>query len=701
MKADYLTYKQATGRSLLGLVIQLAMGLAMLIYAVLRGDDAALAGSGFILVGVLVWATLAILFDQHRRERVEAMEAEAFAASDAAASSVFDQAAQDLRVAAKRLRFTGRFLLPAVGLLVGLLLVGVGLLRFQWGRDNFSPEEFGKLTAKYPPHSAEALAIGLTVAFLGFVFARYVAGMAKQRMWSPLRGGASFAVGAALIGLSLAIGHFVKIAGPDSVLRYLLVVVPAFMVLIGAEVLVNFVLELYRPRKAGELPRPAFDSRILGFIAAPDLVARSIGEALSYQFGSDVTGSWFYRLLSRSVWKLVVLALAVMWAMSAMVVIKPHQQALILRFGRVVRVADPGLNLKLPWPIEQAEVPVHLHTDARGRVTDRVYTVTGLQTLDIGSLPPKLDTPILWTADHALQETFFLVQPATDERVLSTRARDLAAVVIEAPLQYVVRDVEAYELLGTPEMRDPMLKAAAQRVMTQYMAGLSISDILSRHRPEISEELRRRIEQEFIRINPKHDGRPVVDVVFVGIEGVHPPTRDGGLVTMAFENVVTQEQQYQALTTNARSKAVQRLTRAAGSADMARDILSEKAVLDALESAVPPDEQKVAEQRVKVRQLIERSGGTAGAELLKASAERWTRHMSERARVASYLGQIGSYNAAPAIYRASLYLDAVRQAMAKARVYIADPVPDTHIRIDAKDLETGANVFGSNEGEQK
>ena len=696
MKADYLTYKQATARSVLGLVIQLGMGLAMLIYGIVRSDQAAVSGSVFILVGVLVWAALAVLFDQHRRERVEAMEAEAFAASDAATSSVFDQAAQDLRLAAKRLRFTARFVLPTVGLVVGLLLVGIGVLRFGPGYEASRPDKFAPAA-----QSPEALAVGLAIAIVGFVFARYMAGMAKQRMWAPLRGGACFAVGSALIGLALSVGHFVKIAGPDGVLRSLLFIIPAFLVLIGAEVLLNFVLELYRPRKTGEFPRPAFDSRVLGFVAAPDLVARSIGEALSYQFGSDVTGSWFYRLLSRSAWKLVVLAVIVMWTMSAMVVVKPHQQAMILRFGRVVRVADPGLNFKLPWPIEDAEVPVHLELDALGRVANRVYTVTGLQSLDIGSLPPKDNTtPILWTGDHALQETLFLVQPPTDEQGAPGRSRDLAAVVIEAPLQYVVRDVEAYERLGTPEMRDPMLKAAAQRVMTRYVAGLSISDILSARRPEISEELRRRIEAEFARINPEQDGQPVVSVVFVGIEGVHPPTRDNGKVTMAFENVVTQEQQYQALVTNAHSKAEQRLARAAGSAELARQILAEMESLTTLETASPRDEQAIAGQRVKVRQLIEQAGGTAGSELVRASAERWTRHMGERARLASYTGQIESYLASPAIYRASLYLDAVRRAMANARVYIADPVPDTHIRINAEDRDDGVNVFGSNEGEQ-
>ncbi|MEX2079973.1 MAG: hypothetical protein WEC33_00010, partial [Dehalococcoidia bacterium] len=253
MKADYLTYKQATARSLLGLVIQLAMGLAMLLYGFLENDPSAVTAAAFVLVGVIVWLTLAILFDQHRRERVEAMEAEAFATSDAATSSVFEQGAQDLRVAAKRLRFVARFVVPSIGVLVGALLVAIGLYRFRLGMGFVSPDAFAQ-SSFTRPHSTVALAIGIPIAFIGFVFARYVAGMAKQKVWAPLRGGAAFAVGAAVLALALAVGHFVKIAGPDVVLRYLLVVIPAMLVLIGAEVLLNFVLELYRPRRPGEFP---------------------------------------------------------------------------------------------------------------------------------------------------------------------------------------------------------------------------------------------------------------------------------------------------------------------------------------------------------------------------------------------------------------------------------------------------------------
>ncbi|MGC8159923.1 hypothetical protein ACP3WZ_25700, partial [Salmonella enterica] len=74
----------------------------------------------------------------------------------------------------------------------------------------------------------------------------------------------------------------------------------------GVEVFVNFVLDIYRPRKAGESPRPAFNSPLLGLVASPETVARSINEAINYQLGYDVSGTWLYRLLSRAAAPLIL-----------------------------------------------------------------------------------------------------------------------------------------------------------------------------------------------------------------------------------------------------------------------------------------------------------------------------------------------------------------------------------------------------------
>lgn len=697
MKADFLSYRRASSRSLLGLTLQLLMGLGLLVYAVYARDGAALTASWFVLLGSFVWFSLALVYDQHRRERLEAMEAEAFAASDAAAASVFEGAGGELRIAAKRLRAMYRYYVPAAGLVLGGVMLGVGLWRFDAVRGLFAPEEFARRAPSV--HPAAGMAIGVACAFIGFVFARYIAGMAKQKVWENLRAGAAASVGAALAGAALAVGHFVDYAGPDVVLRTLAVVMPLVMAVVGGEFLVYLVLELYRPRKPGEFAKPAFDSRILGFVAAPDLVARSVGDAVSYQLGQDITSTWGYRLIVRTWRPLILLGIVVAWLLTSLVVIQPHQKGLVLRFGRLVGEFGPGLHVKLPWPIDRVEVPAYETRDPRERVTSSVSTATGLRVLNVGTAPVPGNKPILWIEPHGTEETFFLVRPAgsasAGDGSASGAARDVALAAAEVPVMFSVEgNITAYESLGPPETRDRYLAAVARRELMRYMATLTIHDVLSGRRAEMAEVLRRRITDAFTRINPG-GGAPVVNVVYVGVEGVHPPQGTNSELTRAYEQVVGQEQKRQAAILDAERAAIGTLTSAAGSVELARRIAAE---IDALEAMPATPEADRVEQRLKIAGLIRTAGGEAAALINQASADRWTRHMGERGRLAAYRGLLESYTAAPEIFRASLYFDTLRDAIRGARLYISDPIANLHMRVNLEDTGTGADVFKPSEG---
>jgi regulator of protease activity HflC (stomatin/prohibitin superfamily) len=643
-------------------------------------------------MGLPVWLVLAVVFDQHRRERIEAIEAESFAASEAAQSSVFDQG-EDMRVAAKRLKFMYKVLIPTVSLIMAAALIGIGFWRFTIGEKMLE-------TWQSPSTRGWSIAFGLAVAFVGFLFARYISGMAKQKVWNNLRGGAGFAVGAAIMGLAIPIGQFIDLIGPDVVLKYLILAFPIMMIGLGCEIVLNFLLDLYRPRKAGEYPRPAFESRILGFVAAPDRIAESIGEAINYQFGYDVSGSWFYQLLSRTVFRVLLpIALVLLWAMSCLAVVRPHEKGMVLRYGKFQRIIEPGLNLKLPWPIESVEVPSFTKKDPQGKVLFKSQTVTGVRTLDLGSAPPDPEKPVLWTNEHNA-EVFFLIQPwaaLEGDSTSVTRSRDLAVLAAEIPLHYAIADVKSYELLGPPELRDDLLKAAAQRATMQYFATLSVGDLLSADRPKVRQELTHRITEAFDQLNPDESGKPQgagVKVLFVGLDDVHPP-KD---TAIQFEQVVGAEQKLHAKIATAQADAVKTLVSTVGSVELADKIVAE---IDAFENltasgtgeASDSDRKAVAEQRVKIKNLIQQAGGKAASYILEASADRWAKHMGERARLAAYQGQLKTYQASPAVYRASLYFDALRTALKDSRVYITEGNVKLHIRLNAEDRDSVSSIL--------
>ncbi|MBX3356782.1 MAG: hypothetical protein KF724_13900, partial [Phycisphaeraceae bacterium] len=116
MRNDHLTYRRATSISVIGLSIQLALGVALLLYALFGDDSAAMTGALYVLFGGLVWLGLSLVFHQHTLERLEAMEAEALEQSGAFDSSVFEGAREEMRVAARRLEWMHRILMPVISI---------------------------------------------------------------------------------------------------------------------------------------------------------------------------------------------------------------------------------------------------------------------------------------------------------------------------------------------------------------------------------------------------------------------------------------------------------------------------------------------------------------------------------------------------------------------------------------------------------
>lgn len=688
MRADYLSYKRAAGVSLLGLSLQLVMGLAMLLYSVLARpqDQAALTASMFILLGAPVWLLLAIVFDQHRREQIEAMEAEALGASGARDASVFAGKDDEFRVAGRRLAWMHRILVPTFSLVYAGALAAVGVWRFLDGRQYLQPDTFVS-----PPKFGWAISIGLGLALVGFVFARYVSGMAKQPVWANLRAGAACAVGAALFGAALAIAQFVDYIGPNDAIRYLHVIFPAAMVLLAVEVLLNFLLGLYRPRVQGEIPRPAFDSRVLGFVAAPDRIAESIGGAINYQFGFDVTSSWFYQLLTRSALALVLVGLAVVWLLTCVAIVEPNQQGLRVRLGH--RVGDtlmPGPYLKLPWPLERI---------------DRI-DATVVRRINLGGEQPKLkNKSILWTNDHGVEETFFAVRPAAEDVEATAQpgaggqsgsggksSIDFALVSAEVPLLYSITDFAKFLELGAMDQVEERLRAIGRHETFTYLATQNVDQVLGDARGTISRTLRDRIEKRFAELGGGQGAG--VKVLFVGIEGVHPPRETAA----SFEAIVQARQKQKGSVQVALDEANRSVIVVAGSVETARRIVQAIDRLETMRNTItgqPTEQQKksIAEIEQQIQDLLVKAGGSASSSIQESRADRWVRHMEQRARAQAFVGQIAGYRVAPLVYAAQQYFDALRESLAPARVYIVADDGKLEMRTILDDVNTGGNLF--------
>ncbi len=704
VRGDYQTYRRAAFLCVVGLLTQTAVALLLLIYSSYSGDHAARSASILFGAGTIVWAMLLLAYDQHRRERIEAMEAEQFAAAGGASASAFSEAADELRVAARRLAFIQKWVIPGSSVVFAFILILVGWSRLgSWGTKS-SAEAFLYETN----YLGAMLAIGLGIGVVGFIFARFVSGMGKVPVWSNLRAGAAQLVAVSMVGVLLAVAAFMELSlGQTGLKSATPWIVPVGMIVLGCEVILNLVLDVYRPRKPGEDPRPAFDSRLLGLLAAPDRIAANVGEAVNYQFGVDVTGTWFYQLLSKLLLWLLGMGVAIAWLMTMLVVVEPHERGLILTNGRISAPLlsfgergendiGPGLHIKLPWPLSSYETPVSFARS--GGNSQEIRTTTGVRVLNLASDPPdagKPGEPIIWTKKHASREKLNVVQPsrgASDSAEVTganqdTHQADLSLVIIEIPMHYVVRDVKLFDEFAGPGQRDDLLQMIGRRIVTQFLSEWSIDDILTHNKTTMLQDLRVRLLDAYAQLNQGQG--PGIEVVFIGMHGAHPPLK----VSPSYERVIAARQNRESAIEDARKVEISTLTEIAGSVELADQIVAE---LESLENhrRSNADQSVLAETGLEVQRLLERAGGEAGEKLLDAGAQRWTRHMTERGRAVLLEGQQQAYAASPSLYRSQSYFDALLEAMHSARVYLTPgDLQSLHIRIDLMDQEAGTDVF--------
>lgn len=654
MASDHLSQQRAVAVSVLGLVFQLVFAVTFLLYGINGSDPAAISAAVAMFIATPIWGALALVFHQHRLERLEAMELESYRRSAAAQASVFeDVASSGENVQARKLAWMHRWFLPTLSLVIAVLYVGAGALLYFRQRPGTALDGYSA-----PPETGWAFGVGLVVAAVGFVFARYVAGMAKQRVWSLLSAGAGASVAASLLGLAVVAAHFVAdVLGSTLLLRFLPLAVDVFMVVLGVEVVLNFVLWYYRPRRAGEYLRPPFDSRVLAFAAAPDRLAESISEAINYQFGFNVSSTWFYRLVSRSTTLLVVLAALLLYAMTMFTVVRADESALVLRGGKVTRVVEGGgLVWNLPWPFGST---VRFPAGAVNQFTVGAHDLTDQDE----------DSPILWTEQHADEENYIIVRAAAAGAGEETGIADLALVSIEAPVQYAVNDLRKYLLLAQdgpaddPDaVRRDVLSAVTRAAAIRYLSGFSVDELLGPRRAEIERGLRARLVSRYGELDAG------IEVLFVGLQGVHPPQETAA----SFERVVAADATRAAAVSSAEAFAIRELASVAGDAATAREITASLDEIESLREAGAP-EQRVAEQERRTMELISDAGGAAADLLSGARTERWEKALTAEARATRYAGQLEAWRAAPAAYEAYVYLRSLSSAVSGARVWVVPP----------------------------
>jgi len=300
---------------------------------------------------------------------------------------------------------------------------------------------------------------------------------------------------------------------------------------------------LYRPRLEGQEIRASFDSRLLNLLAEPERVGHSLAEAVNYQFGFEVSKTWFYQLLTRSFAPLVLLGALVLVGMSSIVIVNDGQQCVVSRFGRLdpkrAFVLGPGVHLKWPWPIETAR---RFDTGEVREIQLGVGKEREPEIIQSGTFEGREIR--LWIKEHGRREEldFLVAVPPEAREALGLGAAPADIIKLVASVQYRITD--PYKFGYTYSDAEKLLACVAHQEMVRYCSSATLDKpipdnpgdrpeaIMTYGRDKAAAELRRRIAKA---VGPGPGGLDLgVEIVYVGLLAVHPPT----VAAEEFEKVI-------------------------------------------------------------------------------------------------------------------------------------------------------------------
>lgn len=581
----------------MNLAVALVIFLAGFGVTVFAGSLAGQVAAIFLGLGVLVTFISWFQMRLEENERAEKLELDELARSRG--GSLFEAKDSGSFPARNAREQFEKYFVPGLTILLLLLEAGGAWLLWIWSGKNPA--------ALKTPNATASLSLFAIFALLLFLFGRFSVTMARLENHRLLRPGASFLLAGAYICALAALG----IAGVEAKFpRADFWVARGLCVLLGlmaVENLLTLLLEIYRPRVKGKIARPLYESRIVGILAQPESLFTTAAQTLDYQFGFKVSETWFFQALQKNLAMLLLVQFAALILSTTVVFIDAGEQAVLEHFGKPAGVLSPGAHFKLPWPM------------------DKIYRfrTEQIQSFAVGYTPDaqsEAATTVLWTVAHAKEDNFLVgnraaVTTQTADTNGAANAKSVGLITVSIPVQFQITNITDWVYKnGEPE---DLLKSLATREVVRYLAGSDLNEILSHGRLEAASDLRAKIQAS---ANERQLG---VNIVFVGLQDIHPPT--AGEVAATYEKVVGAQQTMLAKILDAESSAIR---------------------TNALADAAAFTTTNVADAR-RVSEVT-----------------------SAFSRAALFTNQLPAFAAAPSVYRQRLYLQAFDDATAKARKYV-------------------------------
>jgi membrane protease subunit HflK len=646
-RAEYLA-RASLALSVLFFVIALLIGRW-------SGFFAVSAISWLLLAAVLIWFVLCLQFHQRALAEQEKLDTTQLAGGkqDSTIFQARDEHATLFAVAQRRLQIFEKWFIPIFSATIAVYQLAIGLYLLKAIPAGTDTE----------PKQPLLVAISMTaIAFVSFLISRYATGMSAQPQWKPLRAGGSFLLGVAILCFALAISLALVQFKIFVVINIIIWAVPILLVILGAETALNVVLDIYRPRIKDQYQRSAFDSRLLGVINEPGGIFRSAASAIDYQFGFEVSQTWFYKLLEKAIAPLVLFAAVTLYLLSCIVVIAPNEEAIIEHFGNPlnnandVRIIGPGLAFKWPWPIDIAYK----------------HPTKMVSELSIGFVPkinPQTKQaerePLLWGKAHYQEEYNLLVASEQTGAGSVAGAVPVSLVKAAVPIQYRIKDL--YSFIYNHHEPERLLESICYRQLTKFAASARIEvgdeadmnqSLLGAGRAKAKEILTREIQKAADKAGLG------VEIVFLGLQGIHPPPE----VAADYQKVIGAVQKKQANILGAEAERNKTLSALVGSVEDADRIYTLAAEYQQAR------EKNQTEKIEKCGKDLDLAFAAAKGDIFKKLTEAQS-YAFEKATLAKatgqrFAGQLKAYRAADDIYKRHLRLAVFEEALKNTRKYV-------------------------------
>jgi membrane protease subunit HflK len=177
---------------------------------------------------------------------------------------------------------------------------------------------------------------------------------------------------------------------------------------------------------------------------------------------------------------LIGLAAVALWGFSGFFRVEPDELGLVLRFGRYMRDAKPGLNYHIPYPVETVELPKVTRVnriDIGMRVVEDIRRGTQMRDVPEESLMLTGDENIV-DVDFAV---FWVVKPqggASDYQFNIQNPEGTVKAVAESAMREVIGRSEIQPILtGARQTIETGVAELMQRTLDHYQSGIQITQV--------------------------------------------------------------------------------------------------------------------------------------------------------------------------------------------------------------------------------